>query len=317
MQKQLEDEKTILQREFNQWKALPDKIGLSEHLISMTIASLTSALAVLKSGLQDSLKNLKETKQRHSTYDGEVDKLALEKARRVLEHKKQLDLLRDANQAIIEATLHALEAKSDVAALKERSSGIVQRLEEEKQSLLRLVREAEKAKAEAKEAQSAILELLSTGSDNAIDEERRDFLSGIKEGHTLETMDAEIQTENAKLDLIHAADPGVLQEFEKRARDIERGQRDKAKRERQLDSLNQQIQELRDTWEPAVDDIVSRINDAFSYNFEQISCAGEVSVHKDDDFDKWAIDIRVKFRYMHTSPAGDDFLRQDPTDHLV
>lgn len=280
--KQLEEEKNTLQREFNQWKALPDKI------------------AVLKSGLQNSVKNLKETKQRLSSYDGEVDKLALEKARRVLEHKKQLELLRAANQAIIEAALRALEAKSDVAALKERNSEIVQRLEEEKQSLLRLVREAEKAKAEAKEAQNVILELLSTGSDNAIDEVRRDYLSGIKEGHTLETMDAEIQTEKAKLDLIHAADPGVLQEFEKRARDIERGQRDKAKRERQLDSLNQQIEELKDTWEPAVDAIINRINDAFSYNFEQISCAGEVSVHKDEDFDKWAIDIRVKFRENET-----------------
>lgn len=270
-----------------------------------------------KSNLQNSLKNLKETKQRLSSFDGEVDKLALEKARRVLEHKKQLELLHDANQAIIEAALRALEAKSDVAALKERNSEIVQRLEEEKQSLQRLVREAEKAKAEAKEAQSVILELLSTGSNNAIDEQRRDFLSGIKEGHTFETMDAEIQTEKAKLDLIHAADPGVLQEFEKRARDIERGQRDKAKRERQLDSLNEQIQELKDTWEPAVDAIINRINDAFSYNFEQISCAGEVSVHKDEDFDKWAIDIRVKFRYVHTSPAGDNFLRCNPTDHTA
>ncbi|KAL1872334.1 Structural maintenance of chromosomes protein 5 [Diaporthe australafricana] len=276
--KRLEDEKSTLQREFNQWKALPDKIG------------------VLKSSLQTSLKDLNGTKQRLASFDDEVDKLALEKARRVLEHKKQLDVLRNANQAIFEAAVHALEAKSDVAALKERNSGIMQRLEEEKQSLLMLVRQAEKAKDEAKAAQNVIMELLSTGPDNAIDEERRDFLSGIKEGHTLETMDAEIETENAKLDLIHAADPGVLQEFERRARDIERGQRDKAKRERQLESLSQQIQDLKDTWEPAVDDIINKINDAFSYNFEQINCAGEVSVHKDEDFDKWAIDIRVKFR---------------------
>lgn len=261
---------------------------------------------MLKTSLQNSLKDLKETKQRFSSYDGEIDKLALQKARRVLEHQKQLGLLRNANQAIIEAAMRLVEAKSDVAALKERNSEIVQRLEEEKQSLQRLVREAEKAKAEAKDAQNVILELLSTGPDNTIDEERRDFLSGIKEGLTLETMDAEIQTEKAKLDLIHAADPGVLQEFEKRARDIERGQRDKAKRERQLESLNQQIQELKDTWEPAVDAIINRINDAFSYNFEQINCAGEVSIHKDEDFDKWAIDIRVKFRYVRTFLASND-----------
>lgn len=271
---------------------------------------------MLKTSLQNSLKDLKETKQRLSSYDGEIDKLALQKARRVLEHQKQLGLLRDANQAIIEAALRLVEAKSDVAALKERNSEIVQRLEEEKQSLQRLVREAEKAKAEAKDAQNVILELLSTGPDNTIDEERRDFLSGIKEGLTLETMDAEIQTEKAKLDLIHAADPGVLQEFEKRARDIERGQRDKAKRERQLESLNQQIQELKDAWEPAVDAIINRINDAFSYNFEQINCAGEVSIHKDEDFDKWAIDIRVKFRYVHRFLTSNDSCDESPLTRM-
>lgn len=279
--------------------------------------TLTFALGVLRSSLQTSLNDLKGTKQRLASYDDEVDKLALEKARRVLEHKKQLDVLRNANQAVLEAAVRALEAKSDVAALKERNSGIMQRLEEEKQSLLMLVREAEKAKAEAKAAQNVIMELLATGSDNAIDEERRDFLSGVKEGHTLETMDAEIETENAKLDLIHAADPGVLQEFERRARDIERGQRDKAKRERQLDSLSQKIQDLKDTWEPAVDGIINKINDAFSYNFEQINCAGEVSVHKDEDFDKWAIDIRVKFRYVLTFPAGNGCLRWKQTDHIT
>jgi hypothetical protein len=47
-----------------------------------------------------------------------------------------------------------------------------------------------------------------------------------------------------------------------------------------------------------VDQLISQINDAFSYNFEQISCAGEVGVHKDEDFEKWAIEIKVKFRYV-------------------
>ncbi|KUI74467.1 Structural maintenance of chromosomes protein 5 [Cytospora mali] len=278
----LESEKATLQREYNQWKFLPDKIE-SE-----------------KSNLQNRLDDMRETKQRLLLYDNEYDKLTIEKAEAVLQHKERLCVLRDANQAVIEAAVRLIEADSDLAALKERNAGIVQKLEKEKNLVDELVHEAELAKAEAKEAQEAFKAVISTGVGEELDTDRRDFLIGLSEGHTVANIDADIETENAKLDLIHAADPGVLQEFEKRARDIERSQREKARKEQQLEELSTGIQALRGEWEPRLDEIIRQINDAFSYNFEQINCAGEVGVHKDEDFDKWAIEIKVKFRENET-----------------
>lgn len=254
--------------------------------------------------MQNKVDDLKQTKQRLSTYASEFDKLAIEKARAVLQHKEQLSILQDAIQAVTEAAVRVIEANSDVAALKERNSGIVQRLEEEKKTVEELVREAERAKAQAKAAQEAFVAIISNGADEEVDTDRRDFLIGLSDGHTVASIEAEIETEKAKLDLIHAADPGVLQEFEKRARDIERSQREKAKKDQQLEELNVGIRDLRQDWEPRVDEIIRKINDAFSYNFEQISCAGEVGVHKDEDFDKWAIEIKVKFRFVvHIFPV--------------
>ena len=61
-------------------------------------------------------------------------------------------------------------------------------------------------------------------------------------------------------------------------------------------AMNDKIKEIRDVWEPKLDQLISEINDAFSYNFQQINCAGEVGVNKDVDFDKWAIEIKVRFR---------------------
>lgn len=280
--KRLESDKNTLQREYNHWKYLPDKID-SE-----------------KKSLQNRLDDMRETKQRLLSYDSEYDRLTIEKAKAVLQHKEHIRVIHDANQSVTEAAIRLIEANSDLAALKEHNSGIVQSLEEEKARVDALVREAEIAKTQAKAAQEAFVSVVSTGVGEEVDTDRRDFLIGMSEGHTVESIEADIDAENAKLELIHAADPGVLQEFEKRARDIERSQREKARKEQHLDELNLGIQLLREAWEPRLDDIIRQINDAFSYNFEQINCAGEVGVHKDEDFDKWAIEIKVKFRENET-----------------
>lgn len=254
--------------------------------------------------MQNRLDDMRETKQRLLSYDSEYDRLTIEKAKAVLQHKEHIRVIHDANQSVTEAAIRLIEANSDLAALKEHNSGIVQSLEEEKARVDALVREAEVAKTQAKAAQEAFVSVVSTGVGEEVDTDRRDFLIGMSEGHTVESIEADIDAENAKLELIHAADPGVLQEFEKRARDIERSQREKARKEQHLDELNLGIQRLREAWEPRLDDIIRQINDAFSYNFEQINCAGEVGVHKDEDFDKWAIEIKVKFRYVSYARPG-------------
>jgi chromosome segregation ATPase len=66
--------------------------------------------------------------------------------------------------------------------------------------------------------------------------------------------------------------------------------------EASLETIAQNVMKIRGKWEPKLDTLIAKISDAFSYNFEQIGCAGEVNVHKDDDFDQWAIQIKVKFR---------------------
>ena len=50
-------------------------------------------------------------------------------------------------------------------------------------------------------------------------------------------------------------------------------------------------------WEPQLDELIAKISEAFADNFSKIQCAGEVVVYKDEeDFDQWAIQIKVKFR---------------------
>lgn len=45
---------------------------------------------------------------------------------------------------------------------------------------------------------------------------------------------------------------------------------------------------------------MTKVNETFSANFVHVGCAGEVLLQEDEDFDKFAIAIRVKFREAET-----------------
>lgn len=219
----------------------------------------------------------------------EQDRAVLEKAKAVLEHQKRVTSIRDAYQAFLEASLILIEASSDVEALKNKNVEITQQLEQEKKA----VDEIEQMRAAYHQTATAAGAEIQ-GFIN--DVELKDKLSDLAKGRTTEDVEQELSAEQAKLDVIHASNPLALEEYERWAAKIERERANHANQEKRLEELNRKIETIRGQWEPRLDELVGQINDAFSYNFEQISCAGEVGVHKDEDFDKWAIEIKVKFR---------------------
>jgi chromosome segregation ATPase len=128
------------------------------------------------------------------------------------------------------------------------------------------------------------------------DQEKHNLFAQLAKDKTPREVELEVAAEEAKLELIHAANPNVIREFERRAEEIMRLQRKMEGANGKLDELNSQLAQIMGKWEPKLEELVSQINDAFAYNFEQISCAGEVRVHKEEDFSQWALDIMVKFR---------------------
>ena len=143
------------------------------------------------------------------------------------------------------------------------------------------------------------------------------FLNALPDAQSLEEHDLEIETERARLELMHEGNGGIVREFEKRQQSIDSLKARLQEVDAGLEELNSKITEIRSKWEPQLDKLVKRISDSFAYNMKQINCAGEVSVYKDEDFDQWAIQIQVKFRYklltvsvLHLSTAwAPDFLR--------
>jgi chromosome segregation ATPase len=235
-------------------------------------------------------EELTECKSRILELEKLQDQAILDKAKAILRHHKQIDGIRTARQVLLEAQIVLMEAESDVGVLTAKNSEIMAQLEEGKKTLEAIGDELDAQRNTAAEAREEAREILT-------EENQDDFVSKA-EGKTVEEVDQSVQVEKAKLEVIQASNPAALEEYERYAAKIEKERANQARQEHKMAELNERIHNIKSQWEPRVDQLISQINDAFSYNFEQISCAGEVGVHKDEDFEKWAIEIKVKFRYV-------------------
>ncbi len=146
----------------------------------------------------------------------------------------------------------------------------------------------------AKEFLLQCQKLLSDAADT--DSIESEFYSALPAGQTSVELETEIESEKARLELVHEGNPHALQEFEVRQVKIDKLKEKVQASETQLEEFAAAVTEIREKWEPELDELVRKISDAFSISFEQIGCAGQVDVYKDEDFDQWAIQIQVKFR---------------------
>jgi chromosome segregation ATPase len=233
---------------------------------------------------------MREARERLHEIQYEWDAATVARAELVVSYKEALNKVRKGYDAHQEAKIRLLEARSDVQGLKDHNSSVMERLDQEKNIVQEAIEEANRTKEAGKKLSEDVRDLLADNDD------KRDLYTSLAEGKLPTELDREIDAEQANLELIHAANPNVIREFEKRAQEIARLQRKMASVNEKLAGLEAQLQEIKARWEPQLDALVSRINDAFAYNFEQISCAGEVRVHKADDFEQWAMDIMVRFR---------------------
>lgn len=186
-----------------------------------------------------------------------------------------------------------IEATSDFETLRERNSSVEQLLEDQRRQVDALVKETEALQKTAKALLDKCTQLLAR-----VEDELRSFLIALPANQTSEQLEGEIESEKARLELMHEGNGGVIKEYEQRKKKIEALTARLEEIKNALSEFDDKIKELRDQWEPELDSLVGKISNSFSLNMEQISCAGEVGIYKDEDFDQWAIQIRVKFRYV-------------------
>lgn len=272
---------------------------------------------------------MREVRQTMQDMQYEWDDAMLAKAEVVLQHAQAVQNLQDAQGALDEARIWLIEANSDIEGLKERNADILEQLEAQKRNIEEAASLTEQYRAAAREQADVLGTVLAD-----IDEERRAEIQLLAQEEVHEEGDGadedgvtperplrstqirhDISAEEAKLELIHTANPNVIQDFERRAGEITKLKKKMGSVSEKLAGITGKTQEIMAKFEPRLDDLVSRVNDAFAYNFEQISCAGEVRVQKTEDFEQWALIIMVKFRFVHPSPADKGRMNTDNSTH--
>lgn len=207
-----------------------------------------------------------------------------------------MERVQELHQDLAIAQIMHIEAISDLEVLTQRNSSVKEMLEGKRQEVQVIAGDAQRITKQARALLDQCKEIL---ADPEVADVQRNFMETLPPEQTPDELESEIESEKAKLELIHEGNPNAISEFENRQRTID-GLTDKiAKVDEKLSSMDAAIAEIREKWEPELDELVRQISEAFSYSFEKIGCAGQVGIHKDEDFDQWAIQIQVKFRFVH------------------
>jgi chromosome segregation ATPase len=225
------------------------------------------------------------------------DGFVLKKSEAALKYRDHVAIIRQCHQELLEAEIRHIEAKSDFDSLDAKTGAIREHLEDERKQVALLEGEAQRVKEKARNALDACNAIVADAEDPSY------YTTQIEAGLTVEALERDITAEEAKLEFIHATNPNAIRDFERRQLEVDKMKDRIGEADEKLEKLNRRITQTRSVWEPALDALISEISEAFSYNFEQIGCAGEVGIKKTEDFDEWAIEIKVKFRYKPSHPT--------------
>lgn len=242
--------------------------------------------------LDSALASINGYRERLRLKNDVIDDLNVVKGQHCLDYANAIESMRSLYVQLYEAEIIWLEATSDLQQLQARHAEEQRLLEHRTQEVEHLNAEKDRLFTAAKrlEVTCRNLALQFDDYENDIHEELKAW-----EPDRLET---EIESVQARLDMTSGAgNEHTLREYEQRAKRIEEKKTLLVDIEASLADLGTRITDIRERWEPRLDALVAEISDAFAENFARIQCAGEVMVHKDDDFEQWSIEIKVKFRY--------------------
>jgi chromosome segregation ATPase len=196
----------------------------------------------------------------------------------------------DAQRAYDEAALHRLNAQ----LLAEAASRAVKEASINKERLDLAFDEADRAFLKAKD-DARTLKTSAIRVTGKMNDALREKLAAFPDD--VQSLEEMITVFKTKLQLASNANPQVLTEYTKRKGEIQRREAEQEVVTASLEKVRTRLNRIRARWEPPLEKVVEAVNEKFSKYMEDIGCAGEVNLVKDeDDFAKWRVEIRVKFR---------------------
>ncbi|XP_063852598.1 LOW QUALITY PROTEIN: structural maintenance of chromosomes protein 5-like [Scylla paramamosain] len=153
--------------------------------------------------------------------------------------------------------------------------------------------ELENQKLEGRDALNNLKQLLGIVSIKEITDEIRDRF----QNSSLEETETHLADKNAQLSCLTTASASEIREYQESQKHLARLRDSLQELQRKVNSHLLDLQEVKNRWLPHMTRLVANISDRFSDFMAQMGYAGEVGlIEKDEDFDSYGIDIKVKFR---------------------
>jgi len=253
------------------------------------------ALPTKMANLQDRLRRFDrgdaEFRDRIRGIQKDIDDKVLTRGQETLNYATAVSALQKLYTDLLEAELLLIEAQSDFETLDARNNEINMLLAQHQTDIGKLEQHVLVARERAQQNLNELNAMMAERS-----EEEETIHQEQPEGQTPEELEIEIESLKARLDMVHEGNPHILREFEERGKKIEHTREKLERTDRELVRLETALTRTRAQWEPQLDHLISQISEAFGENFARIGAAGQVEVFKHEDFEKWSIQVMVKFR---------------------
>ncbi|KAF1945152.1 structural maintenance of chromosomes protein-like protein 5 [Clathrospora elynae] len=256
------------------WAALPGKVALKQTERDTHVqqnAETNNTIRAIKAVSRDASLNV---------------------ASLTLDHAKIVTQMRTLHESLVEAEIRWIEAKSEFNALKAENADIDRKLKVKQDEQEGLAKRYKTLCVDFRRMQETTQQDI-----NLLSEEEKKIVIEYRDLPSLDALEQEVQAVGARLEMMADGNPGAIRAYEKREEEIGKTREKLERHTASLHDAKKKIAEIRERWEPELDALIRKISDAFAHNFEQIGCAGEVEVYKDEeDFDNWSIQISVRFR---------------------
>ncbi|EGG17708.1 structural maintenance of chromosome protein [Cavenderia fasciculata] len=253
----------------------------------------------LYSRMTNTSRQIEELKREENT---EEEKAKINRQIKEL-HTAKVKCLNEVNAIIFNIARHSVDIDSftlEKSKLESRRQTEFRKLEELTNSLRELKRTLDAVTADHTEATRIARQKKEEAEKLASlrDEETQILLENLP--NDIDEIEGLIHETYSKIELIGQTNSTVIQEYEKRKADIEMHRNRIGNQKDKLSYITTNMEKTKREWLEPVNEFITEINLRFTKYFENIGCQGEIILAFDEkdpeDFERYAIEIRVKFR---------------------
>ncbi|XP_028349687.1 structural maintenance of chromosomes protein 5 isoform X4 [Physeter macrocephalus] len=268
---------------------------------------ISSKLGSLKLMEQDTC-NLEEEERKAST---KIKEINVQKAKLVTELTELLKICTSLHIQKVDLILHNTTVISEKNKLESDYMAAASQLRLTEQHFIELDESRQRLLQKCKELMKRARQVCNLGAEQTVPQEYQTQVPTIPNGHnssppmafqdlpnTLDEIDALLTEERSRASCFTGLNPTVVEEYTKREEEIEQLTEELKIKKVELDKYRENISQVKERWLNPLKELVEKINEKFSNFFSSMQCAGEIDLHteNEEDYDKYGIRIRVKFR---------------------